>query len=57
LRAQILEPSALAGDASFKVDALQDSRIAEGRRRHYALLENYSAGQVADLLAFVQGLN
>ena len=57
LRAQILEPSALEGDGSFKVDALQNSRIAEGRRRHHALLENYSAGQVADLLAFVQGLN
>jgi mono/diheme cytochrome c family protein len=56
LRAQILAPSALAGDGSFKVDALQNSRIAEGRRRHHALLENYSAGQVADLLAFVQGL-
>jgi mono/diheme cytochrome c family protein len=57
LRAQILEPSALAGDGSFKVDALQNSRVAEGRKRHHALLENYSAGQVADLLAFVQGLN
>jgi hypothetical protein len=39
------------------VDALQNSRVAEGRKRHHALLENYSAGQVADLLAFVQGLN
>ena len=57
LRAQILEPSALAAGGSFKVDALRDSRIAEGRRRHYALLENYSAGQFADLLAYMQGLN
>jgi mono/diheme cytochrome c family protein len=57
LRAQILEPSALATDGSFKVDTLRNSRIAEGRRRHQALLENYSAGQVADLLAFLQGLN
>jgi mono/diheme cytochrome c family protein len=57
LRAQILEPSALAADGSFKVDALRNSRIAEGRRRHHALLENYSAGQVANLLAFLQGLN
>jgi mono/diheme cytochrome c family protein len=57
LRAQILEPSALAADSSFKVDALRNNRVVEGRRRHHALLENYSASQVADLLAFVQGLN
>jgi cytochrome c oxidase cbb3-type subunit 3 len=57
LRAQILEPSALAADSSFKVDALRNNRFVEGRRRHHALLENYSASQVADLLAFVQGLN
>ncbi len=57
LRAQILEPSALAGDESFKVDALRNSRIAEGRRRHHALLENYAVGQFADLFAYVQGFN
>jgi cytochrome c oxidase cbb3-type subunit 3 len=57
LRAQILEPSALVANTSFKVDGLRNSRIAEGRRRHGALLENYSAAQVADLLAYVQGLH
>lgn len=56
LRAQVLEPSALAADGSFKVDA-RNSRIEEGRKRHHALLENYSAGQVADILAFLQELN
>ena len=57
LRAQILEPVALTADVSFKVDRLGDGRMTEGRTRHQALLENYSAGQVADLLAFVQGLD
>jgi mono/diheme cytochrome c family protein len=57
LRAQILEPAALTANGSFKVDALRNSRIVEGRTRHHALLENYSAGQVADLLAFLQGPN
>jgi len=57
LRAQILEPAALAADVSFKVDRLRDSRMIEGRSRHGALLENYAAGQVADLLAYLQGLN
>jgi mono/diheme cytochrome c family protein len=56
LRAQILEPAALASEASFKVDRLRDSRMAEARTRHHALLENYSAGQIADLLAYAQGL-
>jgi mono/diheme cytochrome c family protein len=56
LRAQILEPAALASEASFKVERLRDNRISDARQRHRTLLENYSAAQVADLLAYVQSL-
>ena len=57
LRAQVLEPAALAANASIKVDRLGDGRLSEARKRHHALLENYTVGQIADLLAYVTGLN
>lgn len=54
LRAQILEPDALRADSSFSLARLRDARTAEARKRHRSLLENYSAEQVADLVAYLQ---
>lgn len=56
LRAQILDPLALRAEPSFKIDRLQDARTAVARKRHQSLLENYSAGQMADLVAYFQAL-
>jgi mono/diheme cytochrome c family protein len=55
LRAQILEPNSLRTDSSFRIDRLQDARTNAGRDRHGVLLENYSAAEVANLVAYLQG--
>jgi mono/diheme cytochrome c family protein len=56
LRAQLLQPKALGGDASFRVDRLRDDRLNAGRERHNAFLENASAAEVANLLAYLQSV-
>jgi cytochrome c5 len=57
LRAQILEPKALAGAPSFKLDAMANAQRHTARDRHNSLLENYSAADVANLVAYLQGGN
>ena len=56
LRAQILDPKALNGEPSFKVDQRHDARQAAGRQRHHTLLENYTAEHVANLVAYLQSV-
>lgn len=54
LRARILEPPALSGRSSFALDRMRDTRAADARLRHERLLENYTAEQVANLVAYLQ---
>jgi mono/diheme cytochrome c family protein len=56
LKAQILKPRALEAAPSWTLDRLNDAKTAAARKRHGALLENYSAGDVANLVAYLQGV-
>jgi mono/diheme cytochrome c family protein len=57
LRAQILDPKTLSVvDSSYRLDRLRDVRVSTGRERHRALLENYSAPEVANLVAYLQNV-
>jgi hypothetical protein len=38
----------------FKLDALNDIRMATGRQRHTFLLENITPVEVANLIAYLQ---
>jgi mono/diheme cytochrome c family protein len=53
LRSRILEPAALGAPPSYRLDRLRDARLAAGRDRHLALLENYSAPDVANVVAYL----
>jgi mono/diheme cytochrome c family protein len=55
LRAQLLQPKALARDSSFRMDRLRDARTALARERHNFFLENASAADTANLVALLQG--
>lgn len=54
LRTQILDPKGLTAELSFTVDRLHDTKTAAARQRHHALLENYSASEVANLVTYLQ---
>jgi mono/diheme cytochrome c family protein len=54
LRERMLAPKRLEGAVSFAASAMQDERTAAARQRHAALLENYAAGDVANLLAYLK---
>lgn len=56
LRAQILLPSFLKAQTSWQIDRLHDTKIAIARQRHLALLENFSAEDVATLMAYLQSV-
>lgn len=56
LRAEVLKPQILDGTPSWKVERLNDTKMATARQKHGALLENYSAGDVANLTAYLQSL-
>ena len=56
LRAQILEPRSLAGQPSYQLDRLRDTRISDGRDEHQTLLENYSPQNVANLVAYLESV-
>jgi len=53
LRAAILDPKALKLGRSFTVDRPRDPRLASAQQRHHALLENYSADDLANLVAYL----
>jgi len=56
LKAQILKPQGLEAAPSWTLERLNDTKTAAARERHGALLENYSAGDVANLVAFLQSM-
>jgi cytochrome c oxidase cbb3-type subunit 3 len=54
LRAAILDPKGLKAERSFSTDRATDSSFAAAQQRHHALLENYTADEVANLVAFLR---
>jgi mono/diheme cytochrome c family protein len=56
LRAQILRPKFLDAAQSWKLDRLHDTKTAVARERHFALLETYSAEDVANVVAYLQSV-
>lgn len=54
LKLRILRPDTLQGVASWRVADLQDAKKIDARKRHQKLLENYSAEDVANVLAYLQ---
>ena len=53
LRAAILDPKGLKAGRSFTIDRVRDSKTASAQQRHHALLENYSAEEVANLTSYL----
>jgi hypothetical protein len=56
LRAAILDPKALKVERSFTSARLRDTKLAAAQQRHQTLLENYSADDVANLIAYLGNL-
>ena len=56
LRAAILDPKALKVERSFTSARLHDTKLAAAQQRHQTLLENYSADDVANLIAYLGNL-
>jgi cytochrome c oxidase cbb3-type subunit 3 len=56
LKAEILKPHALEAAPSWKLDRLNDTKTAAARQQHGALLENYTAGDVANLIAYLHSM-
>jgi mono/diheme cytochrome c family protein len=54
-KANLLRPNILSALRSFKMDQLNDTKMAAARKRHGALLENYTAQDIANLTAYAQG--
>lgn len=54
LRARVLDPPRLRAEASYRLDEMHDLRLATGRQRHHALLENYTAEEAANLISYLQ---
>ena len=54
LRGQLLRPRQLGAIQSFTLDALTDSKTASARQRHDLLLENFQAGDVLNLMAYLR---
>jgi len=53
LRAATLAPKSLKVERSFTAVRLQDTKLASAEQRHHTLLENYSAEEVANLVAYL----
>jgi predicted carbohydrate-binding protein with CBM5 and CBM33 domain len=53
LRAAILDPKGLKVERSFTSARLNDTKLASAQQRHRALLENYSAEEVANVVAYL----
>ena len=56
LKRAVLHPAFLDAAQSFKVEARHETAMATARQKHGSLLENYSNGDVANLLAYLQSL-
>jgi mono/diheme cytochrome c family protein len=57
LKQHLIRPDFLIAVRSFKVEQLGNEKMTAARKRHGALLENYTAQDVANLLAFLQAPN
>jgi len=56
LKSQIVHPTALDAAPSWEVARLNDTKTAAVRQRHLSLQENYTAQEVANLMAYLQSL-
>ena len=56
LRQEILDPAALQVPLSFGLSDQHNTQARAARARHHALLENYTAAQVANLMAYLAAL-
>jgi mono/diheme cytochrome c family protein len=54
LKLQVLRPDALQSAPSWRVDVLNNTQLATARKQHQKLLENYSASDVANVMAYLQ---
>lgn len=54
-KAHLLRPDFLDAPRSFTIDQLNDTKMAAARNRHGKLLENYTAEDLANLMAYVRG--
>jgi mono/diheme cytochrome c family protein len=54
IRDRFLKPASLESAQLFTLDAMNDTRMATGRQRHRFFLENLSASDVANLIAYLQ---
>jgi para-nitrobenzyl esterase len=55
LRAAMLDPKGLKRDRSFTLERRNDKVFADAQQRHHAFVENVSADDVANLLAYLRG--
>jgi mono/diheme cytochrome c family protein len=53
IRERVLRPANLESPQVFTLDALNDTRLAAGRQRHWFLLENITPADVANLVAYL----
>jgi mono/diheme cytochrome c family protein len=54
LKQHMLEPDALSAQPTFRLDAMQNAKIAAARDRHSAIVENSTPALVADLVAYLK---
>jgi mono/diheme cytochrome c family protein len=53
MRAAVLDPKGLKVERSFVVDRVKDTSLAAAQQRHRALLENYLADEVTNVVAYL----
>jgi mono/diheme cytochrome c family protein len=56
MKAHVIRPALLDAAQSWNDSQQRDAKTAAGRARHQALLENYTAPDVANLLAYLQSV-
>jgi mono/diheme cytochrome c family protein len=56
LRTALLKPKALERERSFTLERRNDKAFAAAQQRHHALLENYAADDVANLVAYLSAV-
>jgi mono/diheme cytochrome c family protein len=56
LQAHILRPAFVDAPQSWKLSDMPDPKTAAARQQHLSLLENYSAADVANLVAYLQSM-
>ena len=55
LRAAMLDPKGLKGERSFTLERRNDKTLADAQQRHRGFVENVSADDVANLVAYLRG--